>query len=77
MGRVYQSGKKGSECCLKPEEPKGLSSETFFGWEGDSPAYKGFCPHKRNCERSIYLAFCQSQLPAEEVRKRACSQLTW
>ena len=38
-----------------------MSSKIFLGWEGDSSAYKGFCPHSKNRE-SLYLSFCQSSL---------------
>ena len=54
MGRICQRGEKGDESSPRlSEEPKGCRQKYFFWGEGESSAYKGFCLHNRNRERSV------------------------
>ena len=60
MGHVCQRQKGEMNGSLYQTQRKDVI-KNILGWEGDSSAYKGFCPHSKNRE-SLYLSFCQSSL---------------
>lgn len=49
-----KGGEKGDESSPRlSEEPKGYHQKYFGEGEGESSAYKGFCLHDRNREKSV------------------------
>ena len=57
MGQVCQRGRR--ERWMFPSTfwraKERAVIKNIFGWEGDSFAYKGFCPHSKNKERSVFV----------------------